>query len=140
MQRGVAHACWLLKLRAMGTYGVQMKGVLPWLVLWARLAGTRDFILPSLAALVGPVQNILFLAHYHFLCPHRPATWAGSRAGSLVSWYLSVDIHKWTACILLSHIYNCTVWWLASLRIFDPGLLFNFYYKIKLWLEYKIRN
>ncbi len=32
-----------LKLRQMGTYGVQMKGVLPWFVRWARRAGTRDF-------------------------------------------------------------------------------------------------
>jgi hypothetical protein len=27
----------------MGTQGVQMKGVLPWLVRWALRAGTRDF-------------------------------------------------------------------------------------------------
>jgi hypothetical protein len=36
-----------------------MKGVLLWLVRWARLAGTRDFC-PTLADLVGQVQNILF--------------------------------------------------------------------------------
>jgi hypothetical protein len=34
-----------------------MKGLLPWLVRWARRAGTRDFY-PALAALVSPVQNI----------------------------------------------------------------------------------
>jgi hypothetical protein len=34
-----------------------MKGVLPWLVLLARVVGTRDFC-HALAALVGPVQNI----------------------------------------------------------------------------------
>ncbi len=36
-----------------------------------------------LFALVSPVQNIFFLTvHYINLCgPHRPATWAGSRAG-----------------------------------------------------------
>jgi hypothetical protein len=51
----------------MGTQGVHrysMKGVLPWLVRWARGAGTRDFS-PALAALVGPVQNI-FLSPYTF--------------------------------------------------------------------------
>ena len=34
-----------------------MKGVLPWLVPWARRAGKMDFC-PVLAAPVGPVQNI----------------------------------------------------------------------------------
>jgi hypothetical protein len=38
-----------------------MKGVLSWLVRWACRAGTRDFY-SALAALVGPVQNILSLA------------------------------------------------------------------------------
>ncbi len=45
------------------------------------------FVLP-LAALVGPVKNIF--SHrtlLQFICPHRPACWAGSRAGSPVSWY-----------------------------------------------------
>jgi hypothetical protein len=37
-----------------------MKGVLPWLVRWARRAGTIDFC-PAWAALVSPVQNIIFL-------------------------------------------------------------------------------
>jgi hypothetical protein len=36
----------------MGTQRVQLKGVLPWLVHWACLAGTRDFR-PGLATLVG---------------------------------------------------------------------------------------
>ncbi len=39
----------LLQLRQMETYGVQMKGVLPWLVRWARRAVIRDFY-PALAA------------------------------------------------------------------------------------------
>jgi hypothetical protein len=58
----------------MGTYGVQMKGVLPWLVRLACRASTRDFYL-ALIALVSPVQNIIFLAaHFvcHFMGPHRP--------------------------------------------------------------------
>jgi hypothetical protein len=42
-----------------------MKEVLPWLVLWACHAGTRDFR-SALAALVGPVQNIFFLAVHFF--------------------------------------------------------------------------
>jgi hypothetical protein len=37
-----------------------MKGVLPWLVRWARRAGTVDFCL-ALAALVRPVKNSIFL-------------------------------------------------------------------------------
>jgi hypothetical protein len=56
--------CWLLKLRRMGTQGVYMNGSLPWLDCWVHLAGTRDFC-PSLAALVGPVQNIYFLTISH---------------------------------------------------------------------------
>ncbi len=70
----------------MGTQRVQMKGVLPWLVRWARRAGTRDFY-PALAALVSPAQNIIFLTVYYFnsCVPHRPATWAGSRSGPPVS-------------------------------------------------------
>jgi len=40
-----------------------------------------------LAALDGPVQNISFLTVHYFKClwTHRPASWAGSRAGSPVS-------------------------------------------------------
>jgi hypothetical protein len=49
----------------MGTQRVQMKGVLSWLVRLAFRAGTRDFC-SALAALVGPVQNILFLTVHYF--------------------------------------------------------------------------
>jgi hypothetical protein len=49
--------CWLLTLRQMGTYGVQIKGVLPWLFRLARPAGERDFY-PPLTALVSREQNI----------------------------------------------------------------------------------
>jgi|688.fasta_scaffold317279_2 hypothetical protein len=57
--------------------------VLPWLVRWACCADTIDFC-PALAALVSPVQ-ILFSHRtlFHFMCPSRPASWAGSRAGRL---------------------------------------------------------
>ncbi len=42
-----------------------MKMVLPWLVRSACRAGTRDFC-SALAALVGPVQNIVFLTEQYF--------------------------------------------------------------------------
>jgi hypothetical protein len=44
----------LLKLWKMGTLGVPMKGVLPWLFCWARRDSPRDFC-PALAALVSPL-------------------------------------------------------------------------------------
>ncbi len=74
----------------MGTLGVHFKGVLPWLVHLACRAGTIDFC-PALAALGSPVQNIIFLTTHFFtlLVPSaHAATWAGSRAGSPVSWSL----------------------------------------------------
>jgi hypothetical protein len=49
----------------MGTQEVQLKGILPWLVRWARRAGTRDFC-PALVAEVGAVQNINFLTVHCF--------------------------------------------------------------------------
>ncbi len=39
---------------------VEMRGVLPWWVGWTSHAGTNDFCL-ALAALISPVQNIIFL-------------------------------------------------------------------------------
>jgi hypothetical protein len=68
---------------------VQMKGVLPWLVRWARHAGTIDFY-PALAALVSPVQNI-FSTHtlFQFMCLNAQQAGAGSREGPPVSEYLS---------------------------------------------------
>ncbi len=58
--------------------------VLHWLVCWACRADTRKFY-PVLAALFGQVQNVY--PHYtlfNSVCPYRSATWAGSRATSLV--------------------------------------------------------
>ncbi len=48
-------------------------------------AGTRDFC-SVLSALVSQYK-IFFRQRelFQFLCPHRPASWAGSRAGSPVS-------------------------------------------------------
>jgi hypothetical protein len=54
-----------LKMRQMGTQGVHLKGVFPWLITWARCACTGDFY-PALAALVSPVQNIFFIAVHYF--------------------------------------------------------------------------
>jgi len=73
----------------MGTQRVQMEWVLTWLVRWAFRAGTRDFY-SALAAMVSPIQNILFLTLdyiFQFMCSHRPATWAGSCVGPPVSVY-----------------------------------------------------
>ncbi len=74
----------------MGTQRVLMKGGPSWLVRWALRAGTRD-ICPALAALVGPVQNIFFphCTLFQLICPHRPASWAGSRSGLAVSSFVS---------------------------------------------------
>jgi hypothetical protein len=49
--------CWLSKLRWMGSQRVEItvQWVLPWLVRWARSAGTRNFY-PALAAQVSLVQ------------------------------------------------------------------------------------
>jgi hypothetical protein len=49
----------------MGTQRGQMAGALSWLVRWACRAGTRDFC-SALAALVGLVQKICFLAVHNF--------------------------------------------------------------------------
>jgi hypothetical protein len=57
------------------------------LVRWARRAGTRDFC-SAFTALVGPVENIFFLAvHYfnYFVHIAQQAGRAGSHAGSPVS-------------------------------------------------------
>jgi hypothetical protein len=45
-----------------------MIGILPWLVRWARRAGTRDFF-PALAALVGPVYKIFFNNYLTYQSP-----------------------------------------------------------------------
>jgi hypothetical protein len=53
---------------------------------------TRDFC-PALAALVGPVQNIFSLPYTTCIsihCPHHPASLTGSRAGSPVSYCVSL--------------------------------------------------
>jgi hypothetical protein len=49
----------------MGTQWGQMKVVLSWLVRWSFYVVTRDFY-SALAALVGPVQTIIFLTVHYF--------------------------------------------------------------------------
>ncbi len=57
----------------------------PFLVRGAHRAGTRDCY-PALAALVNPVKFFFIEAYFfHFLSPHSPPIWAGSRAGMPVS-------------------------------------------------------
>jgi hypothetical protein len=57
-----------LKLRQIGTLGVHMKGVLLWLVCWARRVDPRDFCpaLVQLVALFSPIQNIICLTAHFF--------------------------------------------------------------------------
>ncbi len=50
----------------MGTLGVQLGGVLPWLARWARHAGTTDFLSCLGCSIVSPVQNIIFLIAHLF--------------------------------------------------------------------------
>jgi hypothetical protein len=74
-----------------GTQRGQMKGVLFGLVYWACRAGTRDFC-SALAALVGPAQTISFLSVHYFFSPiaQQAGHWAGSRAGSPISYCVSL--------------------------------------------------
>jgi hypothetical protein len=72
----------------MGTQEVHWKGVCPWLVRWARHAGTRDFC-PALSALDRPSPKMFSLSH--LICPHRLASWAGSPAAPPVSKYICVS-------------------------------------------------
>jgi hypothetical protein len=58
--------CQLLKLRQIGTHEVYVKRALPWLVCWAIHSGTRDFG-SALDALVGLVQNIVFIGGHYFI-------------------------------------------------------------------------
>ncbi len=69
---------WLLKLRWTGT---EMKGVLPW-----GFDGYKRFLF-YLGCSSQPSTKYFFphCTLLQFLCPRRPASWAGSRAGSPVS-------------------------------------------------------
>ncbi len=84
--------CWLLKLRWMGTQRVQIKGLLLWLVRFACRAGRRDFC-SALAALVGPLQTILFLTVHYFNSLVPIAQKAGQAA---VRGRLSLSVLLWS--------------------------------------------
>ncbi len=79
--------------KAIGDLWSTNERVLPWLVRWARRAATRDFY-SALAVLASPEQNIFFLAahFFHFMCPHRPATWGGQL---VVPGRLSLNMCLW---------------------------------------------
>ncbi len=64
--------------------------ILGWLV--GLVVSVQIFLscLSALAALVSPVQILLTANFFYCICTHRAATWAASRAGSLVSWYVSL--------------------------------------------------
>jgi hypothetical protein len=68
-----------------------MKGILPWLVRWACLAGTRDFCSP-LAALVGQVQNI-FCTLFRVPIAQQPGQ-AAVLGGLSLSMYLWSRVFK----------------------------------------------
>jgi hypothetical protein len=66
---------------------------LSWLVRSIRRAGTRDFC-PALAGCSSQPSTKYYYPHrtlFHFISPRRPATWAGSRAGSPVSVSLVIN-------------------------------------------------
>ncbi len=108
-QRGVAPAgCW--NWGKMEAQGVQMKVGLPWLFVGLVMPVLETFFYPALAALFSPVQNIFFLTvHYIFQlkCPHRPASWPGSRAGPPVSEF---------ACLRVIHYSSRNCWIVLLLK------------------------
>jgi hypothetical protein len=77
-----------------------MQGVLPWLVRWCRSAGTKDFY-PALAALISPVQKIIFLAAHFFTLLVSIAQQPGQ----------AVVLGRLSLCLLapLSHIHSSTL-------------------------------
>jgi hypothetical protein len=73
-----------MELYSVGTQRVQMKGVPPWLVRWLVVPVHEIFF--CLGCSSQPSTNIFpHCTLFQFLCPHRPTSWAGSRAGSPVS-------------------------------------------------------
>jgi hypothetical protein len=69
-----------------------MKGVLPWLVRWARRDRTRDFY-PALAALVGPIQHIFVLTVHYFFNSFVPIAQQAWQA--VVQGHLSLSLCLW---------------------------------------------
>jgi hypothetical protein len=82
---------------------------LPWLVRWARRAGTIDFC-PALAALLRQVQNIIFLAEhfYTILVPIAQQPGQAVVLGLCVSGHSYVRLSR-TVCVLSSFKGESTV-------------------------------
>ncbi len=92
-------------------------GSFPWLVRWARRA---------LAALVGPVQNISFLNRtlFHFICLHRPASWAVGRQSCSVACLLIFVYGTYcTMGVLFHHMYST-----FSRSCMEPETIYLFLY------------
>ncbi len=79
-----------------------MKGVLPWLVRWTCRAGARD-LCSALAALVGPVQNIL----------SSPYT-------------ISIPLQAGQAAPVLGHLSLSMCLWCSLLKSFDSLMKNNY--------------
>ncbi len=77
----------VLKLRLMGTRRVQMKGRSPSLVVSLSSSCRYKWLLSCLCLIWSAQYKIFFLHRtlFQLMCNHRPATWAGSRAGPPVS-------------------------------------------------------
>ncbi len=83
---------------------------------WACPADTRGFC-SALAAPVGQVQNIFFPQLYTIssLYPHRPASWASSRAGLPVSYDVSsCTLQTHGTCPLNHFTKTWTIFWEKS--------------------------
>ncbi len=106
-QRGVAHAdCWNWGIWGFKVY--KWKGhFLGWFVGLVVLL-QKTFILPWLLW-SAQYKNSFFPRRrlFQFMCPHRPATWAGSRAGPPVSECLSPRV---TFLLFSSNRLSCTVY------------------------------
>jgi hypothetical protein len=93
----------------MGTLEVHLEGFLPWLVRWARRAGTIDFY-PALAALLRQVQNIIFLTEhfYTILVPIAQQPGQAVVLGLFLSGHSYVRLSR-TVCVLSSFNWEFTV-------------------------------
>ncbi len=107
-----------------------MKGVLRWLVRWVRLAGTRVFC-PALAALVGPVQNILLLT-VHYFTSFVPIVQQAVQA--VVPRRLSLYIHLWSEHYLSHRTTTMTLVFIGErLHCKRPIPICRLFFKIDLF-------
>ncbi len=78
-----------------------MKGAFPWLVRWVLRTGIRDFC-PALAALVSPVQNIIFITVHFFTLLVPIARQPGQ---AVVLGRLSLSLGRSVNIVASSHVY-----------------------------------